>query len=264
MQLAPALGFPDSKNVSWSALSRTSQVVVIYAALMVLALGVTFLISIDDPQTLRGVGIWAKPMKFMAATALFALTTVWLVQLVDGRIDQQPVFKWIACLIVVTSLFEVGYITYQATQAEASHYNTSDPVRAALYGLMALAAVGLTASQAWLAWVVWRSRPQGPLSVMTLSVLIALLFTFALSTISGFMLGSNQPPAGAGMPITGWHLHQDIRPSHFLAVHAQQLIPILGLVAVSVFGRFSKSVLVTGSVLYFLVWLVLTWAAAVG
>jgi hypothetical protein len=252
---------------SWLALSRSSQFLVVYAALMVLALAVTYLVSLGDTQTLRGVGIWAKPMKFMAATALFAATTVWLVSLVDQRrdratdqlIDQTRAFKGVTWLIVVTSLFEVAYITFRATQGEASHYNTSDPVRAILFGVMAVAAVGLTASQAWLAWIIWRMRPAGRVSVITLSVLIALVMTFALSTVSGFMLGASQPPAGAGMPITGWHWYQDLRPSHFLAVHAQQLIPLLGLGAVYAFGQYARTAVVMGSVLYFGVWGFLAW-----
>jgi hypothetical protein len=265
-----------SYRSSWSALSRSSQFLVVYAALMVLALAVTYLVSLGDTQTLRGVGIWAKPMKFMVATALFAATTVWLVSLVDQRRDQatgqpiggqpidQPIdqtraFKGVTWLIVVTSLFEVAYITFRASQGEASHYNTSDPVRAILFGVMAVAAVGLTASQAWLAWIIWRMRPAGRVSVITLSVLIALVMTFALSTASGFMLGASQPPAGAGMPITGWHWYQDLRPSHFLAVHAQQLIPLLGLGAVYAFGQYARTAVVMGSVLYFVAWVFLAW-----
>ncbi len=244
---------------SWAALSRTSQAVAIYSFMMLAALCVTYLASLNDPHTLRGVGIWAKPMKFMAATALFALTTVWMVRLVGQGIDQRLSFQWIACLMVATSLFEVAYITYQATQGEASHYNTTDQFRALLFVVMALAAVVLTASQAWLAWVIWQSRSNAPMTVATLSVMIALVLTFGLSTCSGFLLGANQPPPGPGMVLTGWHWHQDIRPSHFLAVHAQQFIPVLGLVSVYLLGRFASIGLLIGSSLYLLFWFYLTW-----
>jgi len=40
-------------------------------------------------------------------------------------------------------------------------------------------------------------------------VIIGLVLTFVLSTVSGFMLGGNQPPAGQGLPMVGWHLHKD-------------------------------------------------------
>ena len=87
---------------------------------------------------------------------------------------------------------------------------------------------------------------------------IGLVLTFVLSTVSGFMLGGNQPPAGQGLPVVGWHLYKDIRPAHFLGVHAQQLIPLCGLIAVKFLGYFSTSGLVIGSVLYLMLWVMLT------
>lgn len=43
------------------------------------------------------------------------------------------------------------------------------------------------------------------------------------------MLGGLQPPAGAGLPVLGWHFSGgDLRPAHFLGVQAQQLIPLAG------------------------------------
>jgi hypothetical protein len=83
--------------------------------------------------------------------------------------------------------------------------------------------------------------------------------TFVLSTVSGFMLGGNQPPAGQGTPIVGWYLYKDIRPAHFLGVHAQQFIPILGLLAAKFMGTFSSTGLFLGSMLYSLLWGISLW-----
>jgi hypothetical protein len=53
--------------------------------------------------------------------------------------------------------------------------------------------------------------------------------TFVLATASGFLLGGQQPPAGVGLPVLGWHIDgPDARPAHFLGVHAQQLLPLFG------------------------------------
>ncbi len=91
--------------------------------------------------------------------------------------------------------------------------------------------------------------------------LIGLTLTFLLSTASGFLLGGNQPPAGQGLPIVGWHLYKDIRPSHFLGVHAQQLIPLLGLCTERFFGSYSTYGLGIGSALYVAAWGILTWTS---
>jgi hypothetical protein len=164
-------------------------------------------------------------------------------------------------LIITTSFFEVTYITYQASQGAASHYNTSDPLHALLFGVMALAAVGLTASQGWLAWEIWKQTQSTEMSTTTLSVIIGLILTFLLSTFSGFFLGGNQPPAGPGLPLVGWHLYKDIRPSHFLGVHAQQFIPLLGLFADRFLGVYAAQVLSVGSIFYVIIWAILTWAS---
>ena len=247
--------------LNWSALSLASKVLVIYGGLMLAALGITYLVSLTDIRTIRDVGVWVKPMKFMAATVLFAWTTVWLVSIAHTSVGTTQTYSWITALLILTSLFEVVYITYQGSQGEASHYNNSDVLHMILFGVMGIAAVGLTATQAWLAWEIWQEQKTMGLSVVTLGVVIGLLLTFILSTVSGFLLGGNQPPAGVGLPIVGWHLYRDIRPSHFLGVHAQQFIPLLGLLVERFAGQYANVGLIAGSAAYVSAWMFLTWAA---
>ena len=85
------------------------------------------MLSLACVGTLREVGVWIKPMKIMAATALFAWTTVRVTHLANAAVTQGQAYSGISILLVVTSLFEVAYITYQAAHGSASHYNTSDP-----------------------------------------------------------------------------------------------------------------------------------------
>ena len=233
----------------------------VYGALMWLACGLTFIVSLNDLRTIREVGIWIKPMKFMAATALFAWSTVWLTHLANESVSQGEAYKGICALLVATSLFEVLYITYQASIGEASHYNRTDAFQALLYSVMGVVAVGLTASQAWLAWAIWKAQGRIAFSVTGLGVVIGLALTFLLSTISGGLLGGIQPPSGQGLPIVGWHLDKDIRPSHFLGVHAQQLIPLGALLADRFLGSYAALGLGLGSVIYVVAWSYLTWAS---
>jgi hypothetical protein len=246
-----------------STLSTPSLVLLMYGVLMLLAFVVTFVVSLNDARTIRDIGIWIKPMKFMAATAIFAWTSVWVVMLSRSAVAAAHVWGWIAALLISTSLFEVVYITYQAAQGSGSHYNISTPLNAALFALMGIAAIGLVASQAWLAWEIWKRRTQ-QYSVITLGVVIGLSFTFLFSAISGFLLGGNQPPPGQGLPFLGWHLFADIRPAHFVGVHAQQLIPLIGLLAVRFAGKHARRTLVVCAVLYADLWVVLTGFSFVG
>jgi hypothetical protein len=243
----------------WQSLSGSSKFLVNYGLIMFIALIFTNAWSLNDDRLIRDVGVWVKPMKFMAATSIFALTTVWVLQIAHSNIDQTEVFTYIIALLVSTSLFEVVYISYQASHGEASHYNVGDPFHAFMFSVMGIAAVGLTASQAWLAWEIWKEQRGAGMPVETLGVIIGLSLTFILSTISGFMLGGNQPPAGQGMPIVGWHYYKDIRPAHFLGVHAQQLIPLWGLIAAKFMGAFAHSGLIAGSIAYVVLWGISTW-----
>lgn len=61
------------------------------------------------------------------------------------------------------------------------------------------------------------------------------------------------------MPLTGWHLRNDIRPAHFFGVHAQQFIPLFGLLAERTFGGHANLGLISLSVLYVMAWAALTW-----
>ena len=254
-------GYPIQNGIAleWQLLSWASKFLVSYGLIMLLALVFCYVWSLSDHRLIREVGVWVKPMKFMLSTALFALTTVWVLKVAHSDLDQIPVYPWIVALLVLTSLFEVVYISYQASQGSASHYNVSDPFHAFMFGVMAVAAVGLTFSQAWLAWEIWNEQKGADLRVETLGVIIGLTMTFVLSTISGFMLGGNQPPSGQGIPIVGWHLYKDIRPAHFLGVHAQQLIPLWGLIAAKFMGTFSTAGLLIGAFLYVMLWGISTW-----
>ena len=182
-----------------------------------------------DPRSLRGVGVWIKPLKFMAALALFSFTTAVLMLAAGDSQAADHSLKAIAALLIATALFEVSYITLQASRGEPSHYNSSDPLHKTLNVLMALGAIGLTGSQLWLAMTVIRHRPDWTGSVATLGVVSGLVLTFVLATVSGFMLGGKRAPPGVGLPIVGWHRRADLRPAHFLGVHAQQCIPAFGL-----------------------------------
>ena len=124
--------------------------------------------------------------------------------------------------------------------------------------LMALAAVGLVASQAWLAWVIWKALGSTVPTPTTWAVLCGLVLTFALSTVSGFMLGGKQPPAGVGWPVVGWHTWQDLRPAHFLAVHAQQFIPLAGLLAERVAGQAAVPGVIAFTFSYLAAWVALS------
>jgi hypothetical protein len=208
-------------------MSRQPLLTVFAVTMLLLAAPTSALLVLDD-RTWRDVAIWAKPLKFMLSTAAFAATTAWFVGLLPKSARVTPAVRGLAWVVVITSTFEVGYISLQAALGQGSHHNMGDPLHATLFGLMAFAAVALTATQVVLAGLIWRHNSERN-TVYVQSVIVGLVLTFALATASGFLLGGQQPPAGTGLPIVGWHINQaDARPAHFLGVHGHQLLPMVG------------------------------------
>jgi len=209
-------------------LYRSQPALALFALAMLVAMVPTLFALALDPRMVHGVATWAKPLKFMASTALFAATMAWAIGLLPEAVRRSRTTRTLAWLVIATASFEVGYISLQAALGVPSHYNDSNAFHAAMFSLMALAAVVLVATQAVLAWQLMRHVQ--PRTVFVQAVAIGLAFTFLLSTASGFLLGALRPPAGAGLAVAGWHLGGgDLRPAHFVAVHAQQLLPLAGL-----------------------------------
>jgi hypothetical protein len=204
-----------------------------FGLLMLCCALLTATVAAIDERVVRGANLWFKPIKFMVATALFALTTAWLMGLIDRTKRQSPVMVAMAWTLIITALFEVAYITWAAAFGAESHHNTGTLFAAVMFSLMAVAAVALTATQAVLAWAIWRGLPPAPVPVAAQAVILGLVLAWLLGTVSGFLLGGRQPPAyGEGaLLFMGWRFDGgDGRPAHFLGLHAHQILPGIGFV----------------------------------
>lgn len=181
-----------------------------------------------DERTLRGANVWIKPMKFLVSVGIFAWTTAWFIGLLpDARRRAWPV-RAVVALVVACGGCEIAYITLQAALGQGSHYNVGDPLHAALYGLMGVAAVLLTATQGVLALETARHGTPARGTAWRDAVVWGLALSAVLGIVSGLMLGGRQPPSG-GLPVIGWHAAGDLRPAHFVGLHAHQLLPLAGL-----------------------------------
>lgn len=240
----------------WQTLLSRQPLLARYGLAMLLLMLPTLLALSLDERLIREVPVWIKPLKFMASTALFAFTTAWFLPLLPSTIRQSRSMRWMVWTLISTSTFEVAYISFQAGIGSTSHYNLTDTLHATMYGLMAIAAVLLTATQAWLGWQIHRGTLSSTKSVFVLAVIAGLVLTFILSVISGFALGGKQAPPGEGWTFLGWHMEGgDGRPSHFLAVHAQQLIPLMGYLAQRRLKHAPALSLLAGTLIYLCLWI---------
>lgn len=231
--------------------------------LLMLALMLPALLALGlDERTLRGVPVWIKPLKFMVSVALFAFTTAWFVGHLPAEVRRGRQVSILVWTLIATGGFEVVYITLQAALGQASHYHVGDLFHGVMYSLMGAAALVLTATQPALAWLIGRHGLPGLATAYRLAVRLGLVLTFVLGAAVGLALGGRQPPDGAGLALLGWHLGGgDLRPAHFIGIHAHQLLPLLGAVLVLAGARRARLGVVLGAVALTALW---AWAFARG
>lgn len=189
-----------------------------------------------DDRTLGEVNVWIKPLKFLVSTGLFLATLGFFMPMTSEAFRRSASGRFVVWGSIATTLFELVYIIWQASRGEASHFNTSTPLAGTLYGLMGIAAITLAATGPLLAWGIVRSDAKNTHPTYRLAVVIGLILTFALGATSGVVLsvGSGHFVGAASasdsiLPLVGWSRKVgDLRVPHFVGLHAQQVIPIVG------------------------------------
>jgi hypothetical protein len=210
-------------------LRRERRLALFGFALLALLLPLALAWGIDE-RTLRGANVWLKPMKFALSLGLFALTTAWFVGHLLPAARRLRALDAIVWVLIGSASFELAYIALQAGFGQGSHYNVGDPLHAVMYPLMGLGAMALSATQPALAWLLLRHADPARAPAYRLAVLIGLVLTFALGAGVGGLLSAMQPPETDTLPVIGWSLAGgDLRPAHFLGIHAQQALPLVGL-----------------------------------
>lgn len=188
-----------------------------------------------EVRLFQGQYVWVKPFKFALSVAVFFATLAWAAGHLGPQMQDRRHLRITVAALAAAFWLEMIYITVQAAQGQASHFNEATVFHNVMYTLMALAAFTLMAGTGVIGWAVLRD----PALRMTENLRFGTGWGFILATIltliTAFTLGGNgghfvgDAPAGAAViPFFGWSAAVgDLRPSHFLALHAMQAIPLL-------------------------------------
>ena len=218
----------------WAEALQRERTLAVFALGMALAMLPTLVALGLDERVFRGASFWAKPLKFMASISLFALSTAWFIGLLPPEQRRSRAIRLVVWTIVVVGGVEVAYISLQAALGQASHYNVTSRLHAAAYQLMGVGAMSLMLTQLVLARQIARHARPDVHPAWRHAVMLGLVMTFVLGVGAAAPMSSAQPPAGAGLPILGWHLGGgDLRPAHFIGSHAQQFVPLAGALLVA-------------------------------
>jgi hypothetical protein len=236
------------------ALAR-QRALTIWALVLLVAMVPTALALMFDTREIRGVNVWIKPLKFMISIALFSFSTAWFIGLLPEERRHTPAIRFVVTSILWVGVLEISYITWQSALGQASHYNLTDPLHIALYALMGVGACLLTATQGVLAVQISRYGRKDMDPAWRMAVVRGLWLTLVLGASVGLLLSGRPPPNGEGLPVFGWHAVADLRPAHFLGMHAQQFLPLLGLLMLGWPELRARRALNLGVGVYVLCWL---------
>ena len=195
-----------------------------------------------DHRMITGMPAWDKPAKFAVSVGLYSFTLIWMLGHVTGT--RARFARAAASLSAAGFIVELVIIAVQAARGTSSHFNISTPLDTALYAAMG-GFVALIWGMNFLAAVLLTLQPL-PGRAFALSLRLALFLTLiggsvgALMTVpSSAQLQQSHPTlagahtvggvdGGPGLPFLGWStVHGDLRVSHFVGLHALQVLPLL-------------------------------------
>jgi len=200
-----------------------------YFGLLCLALSIVCIVLSKLTITqIQGVNAWFKPFKFAISIGLFSWTMAWYCHYLLNF--NTNIFNW---TVIILFGFELTYVIFQASKGQLSHFNISTVTYSMLYSLMGLAATIITLYTAYIGLLFFaQSFPNLPiyyLWAIRLGILIFVVFSF-----EGALMGSRMNHSVGAINdnsnwfIVGWSKTVgDLRVSHFIGMHALQLLPLL-------------------------------------
>lgn len=193
-----------------------------------------------------GTSAWYKPFKFFASTAIFVSSMAWYLH----YLPPSRMTYWYPWVLVVLFTIENSYILWQASRGLGSHFNVSTSFHSFMWGVMGLAAVGISVSTLLVAIPFFtQSFPTLPPAYLW-GIRMGLV-VFVLFSLEGIAMGARMShtvgaaDGGAGVAVLNWSkTHGDLRIAHFLGMHALQLLPLIGFFLI----RHVPGVLITSAI----------------
>ncbi|MEM8803528.1 MAG: hypothetical protein AAGF55_13435 [Pseudomonadota bacterium] len=215
--------------------------------LCLIAIPITLLLLGLDRRVLDDETLWLKPLKFHLSLAVHGITVLIAARYLPEAWQTHTLTKVGLFAFGAVIIYEALFLSLQAGRGVRSHFNDATAFDAIGGTIMAAGAGVLVAVPLLLGVALAVAALRGGLSGIAANPLpfaLALGFILAgwLGGQTGGAIGANggpfvgvDPASGPFMPLTGWSLSGgDYRISHFLGVHAMQILPIAALILLAV------------------------------
>lgn len=216
------------------------------------------LAALLDDRVVNGVGIWLKPLKFFTSLAIYYATLAWLHGYLPREVRARRLGRVLVSLPIVVGLLEMTWLLGTAAVGQPAHFNRSAPIYVVSYSLAGVGATLLMVTALVTGILVGRSKEPVLPSAFRQSVALGAIIAFVgtmltagfLASGNGHWVGGELSDAG-GLPLLGWsRTGGDLRIAHFFALHALQVVPLLGWIATRAGADRGKAAVWLGATLY--------------
>jgi hypothetical protein len=224
--VASTTAIPDGFHFETGA-PELARLAILFFAAFIAVYGATFF----DARLLNGVSVWEKPAKFFLSLGVHMATLAWGISLLPQDQRSSKAIRRASFAFIGAALFELAYMMIQAARGEASHFNTSTSLASALYALMGIGSLTLTAVTGFVGWRIARAGTSVAHFAagwgFIASAVATTLVAGVMSSGTSHWIGGDQTDA-TGLAFFHWSTTGgDLRPAHFAALHVMQAVPLV-------------------------------------
>lgn len=208
---------------------KSISAVLYYCGIAHLSLFVILIIVAQfDHRQLLGVNLWVKPIKFAISIGIYCLTWPLILQYLPFKAASSNFAVFTAFALSV----EMICIASQAARGQLSHFNTQGTYNTIVVALMGVFIFLQTAYSLYIGYLFFHVDSSTVSASLLWGIRLGILMTVLFALQGGVMVSRlshtvGTADGGKGWPLVNWsRTAGDLRISHFLGLHALQLLPL--------------------------------------
>lgn len=228
------------------------------AAISVVAILPCLVAMLVDTRTVNDINVWIKPVKFLVSFTAYYATLAWAFGYLPKEKQLTRAGRFVVHGAIVVGLLEMTWLVLAATNGVPAHFNSSSATWQVAYGLAGVGSVLLIT--AILVQGVMIAKQQSIFVAPALRLALvagAVVAFFGTLVAAGYMsAGDGHWVGGArtdanGLALMGWsRTGGDLRVAHFWSLHAQQIIPAMGWILVTLRLPYARTGVALASLAY--------------
>jgi type IV secretory pathway VirB2 component (pilin) len=211
-----------------------------------------------DARTLYDVNVWIKPTKFFVSLAVYYATLAWVFGYLPQQTHRSRAGRFVIFAPLAVGVYEMTWIVAAAAIGIPSHFNAESPLWIMAYRLGGVGSLLLIVAILVQGLMVARQRTVTLAPALRAGIVAGAVIAFGATLITaGYLSASGShwvggvPSDAGGLPLFGWsRTGGDLRVAHFFALHAQQVLPALGLLAVRAGRPDARGLVAAGAAVY--------------